>query len=189
MTQDQFRTRVERAEREVFVITQGEDGYHVRSARNPSNSYLVSMTEDSWLCSCPDFETHAEDPGWQCKHILAVKNKYGEPQSYEESERAAIRSEGSAPEEASTADAPTQMTIKRSVSPDGRIDSVSIEFALPVAGIPADTIKGQALRVLRLQNEIAQQFLNLNGKPPATSQLRKETETVQSSPPAFSTLA
>jgi hypothetical protein len=36
----------------------------------------------------------------------------------------------------------------------------------------SDTIKSQALRVLRLQNEIARQFLNLTGKPPATSQPR-----------------
>ncbi len=169
MTQDQFRTRVERAEREVFVITRGEDGYHVRSAHNPANAYLVTDTEGEWLCNCPDFESHSEDPGWQCKHVLAVKNKYGEPASYEAGEHAAIRSEGNAPEETVIATPPTQMAIKRSVSPDGRIDSVSIEFSLPVSGISGDMIKTQALRVLRLQAEIAWQFLNLNGKRPAAS--------------------
>lgn len=117
MTQEQFRTRVDRAEREVFVITQGDDGYHVRSVRNPANSYLVSDTEGGWLCSCPDFETHAaEDPSWHCKHILAVKNKYPEQDSYAAEERAAIGAEESAAEEPKPTEPASHMTIKRSVN-------------------------------------------------------------------------
>jgi hypothetical protein len=170
MTQEQFRTRVDRAEREVFVISQGEDGYHVRSVRNPANSYLVSDMEGGWLCSCPDFETHAEDPSWFCKHILAVKNKYPERDNYEAEERAAIGSEETAPEEPKPVEPPAQMVIKRSVSPDGRIDSVSIEFSLPVSGASEGGIKFQAERALRLQTEIARQFLSMNDKRPATAE-------------------
>ncbi len=144
MTQEQFRTRVERADREVFVITQGEDGYHIRSVRNPANSYLVSDTQDGWLCSCPDFETHAtEEPSWTCKHILAVQKKCLQPGNYEAAERAAIASEERATEEPKPAEPPAQMVIKRSVSPDGRIDSVSIEFSLPVSGASEGGIKVQ----------------------------------------------
>lgn len=170
MTQEQFRTRVDRAEREVFVITQGDDGYHVRSVRNPANSYLVSETEGGWLCSCPDFETHAaEDPSWTCKHILAVKNKYPE-QNYEAEERAAIGAEEGVAEGPQSAESPAQMVIKRSVSPDGRIDSVSIEFSLPVAGASEGGIKVQAERALRLQTDIVRQFLSMNDKRQATTQ-------------------
>lgn len=176
MTQDQFRTRVERAEREVFVITQGADGYHVRSARTPANSYLVTQAEDTWLCNCPDFEAHAaEDAAWQCKHILAVKNRFPEAQGYDSDERAAIQAESSIPETSNTDAAPAQMVIKRSVSPDGRIDSVSIEFSLPVARTSADEIKSQAQKALRLQTEIARQFLDMNSKrPPVASPQRPQ---------------
>ena len=36
MTQEQFEVHKQRAERDVFVITAAEEGWRVRSARNPS---------------------------------------------------------------------------------------------------------------------------------------------------------
>ena len=48
----------------------------------------------------------------------------------------------------------TQMLIKRSVSPDGRIDSVSVEFSMPVSDISNGEIKDKALKILQLQKEI-----------------------------------
>jgi hypothetical protein len=42
MTQEQFEVRKQRAEREVFIITAAQEGWRVRSARNPSRYYLVS---------------------------------------------------------------------------------------------------------------------------------------------------
>src|SRR5713101_10074070 len=76
MTQEQFRTRVERADKEVFVITTAEDGWRIRSARNPSQSYLVSTNGNGLVCSCPDFQTHtSDDPDWTCKHVLAVEHE------------------------------------------------------------------------------------------------------------------
>jgi hypothetical protein len=133
---------------------------------------LVSDTEGGWLCGCPDFESHApEDRHWVCKHILAVQNKYPEPEqsNYETEERAAITAEEHTAEEPKPAEPTTQMVIKRSVSPDGRIDSVSIEFSLPVSGVSEGGIKVQAERALRLQTEIARQFLSMNDKRPAAA--------------------
>jgi len=103
MTQEQFRTRVERAKQEVFIITAGENGWRVRSAHNPSQFYLVSTTDTGLTCTCLDFESHAaEDPGWTCKHMLAVqgheaKQNPAAPATdvYNSEERAAIQAQDS----------------------------------------------------------------------------------------------
>src|ERR1019366_2206938 len=58
---------------------------------------------------------------------------------------------------------PVQMLIKRSVSPDGRIDSVSVEFSMPVSDQTETEIKAKALKSLYLQREIVTSFLKLNG--------------------------
>ncbi len=57
-----------------------------------------------------------------------------------------------------------QMLIKRSVSPDGRIDSVSVEFSMPVSESTNGEIKDKALKTLLLQKEIVGTFLKLNGQ-------------------------
>src|SRR5437870_1290918 len=69
-----------------------------------------------------------------------------------------------------SANGSVQMLIKRSVSPDGRIDSVSVEFSMPVADISNGEIKDKALKILQLQKEIVDAFLKLNGeKAPANA--------------------
>jgi SWIM zinc finger len=177
MTQEQFRTRVQSAEREVFIVTQAENGWRVRSPRNPSQFYLVSPTDTGLTCSCPDFQSHAaEDPGWTCKHMLAVQGREAKPSpasaapagTYADEERAAIQAEG-APrtanvetEKPESEKLPAQMVIKRSVSPDGRIDSVSVEFTTWVTGMTGQLVKNQAQRILKLQNEIVSGFLKSN---------------------------
>lgn len=168
MTQEQFVSRKERAERDVFVITAAEEGWRVRSARNPSRYYLVSRNGAGLQCACPDFQKHApQDPTWQCKHVLAVQDhqaKTGatDPQAERElaEERAAIQAEGSdRVPPANGEPAAAQMLIKRSISPDGRIDSISIEFAFALAEATVSQIKSQALKTLRLQTEIVRGFL------------------------------
>jgi len=51
------------------------------------------------------------------------------------------------------------MLLKRSVSPDGRIDSLSVEFSLPVAKLSTSDITASAARALALQSEIVEGFL------------------------------
>jgi len=169
MTQEQFVSRKERAEQDVFVITAAEHGWRVRSARNPSRFYLVSATEAGLQCTCPDFQGHAaQDPTWKCKHVLAVQDhqaKTGgtDPQTERElaDERAAVQAEGSAQVQPVNAE-PTaaQMLIKRSISPDGRIDSISIEFAFAVFNATVSQIRDRAAKTLKLQTEIVKGFLN-----------------------------
>jgi len=139
MTQEQFDSRSERAEKDLLVISTTDEGWRVRSAHNPSRYYLVSGDGETLRCSCPDFEKHgAEDPSWTCKHILAIQYYQRKPgaarsmEVYSSEERAAIQTEGSSqvksgqvqPE--NTNSIPSQMVLKRSLSPDGRIDSISI---------------------------------------------------------------
>jgi len=59
------------------------------------------------------------------------------------------------------------MVLKRSVSPDGRIDSLSVEFSCPVSGDAPGAVKEQALATLALQDEIVGSFLTANGKDKA----------------------
>src|SRR5207302_10016801 len=63
-----------------------------------------------------------------------------------------------------SANGSAQMLIKRSVSPDGRIDSVSVEFSMLVADISNGEIKEKASKTLQLQKEIVSAFLKLNGE-------------------------
>jgi hypothetical protein len=172
MTQEQFRTRVERAKQEVFIITAAENGWRVRSAHNRTQLYLVSPTATGLKCTCLDFESHAaEDPGWTCKHMLAVQGHEAKQKpasaaadAYTTEERAAIQVEDSSEPQTVQVEVPlAQMLIKRSVSPDGRIDSVSVEFATAVGGMTAPRVKSHALRVLKLQNEIVSSFLKSKG--------------------------
>ena len=160
MTQEQFGSRKERAERDVFVITAAEQGWRVRSARNPSKYYLVSANGTELQCTCPDFQAHAtEDPTWRCKHVLAVqdhqaKTGAADPQTECElaEERAAVQTEGSVEvvQRPNGEPSAAQMLIKRSISPDGRIDSISIEFTLPLSEATVSQIRDRAAKTPRI---------------------------------------
>ena len=178
MTENQLEARQERAENGAFVISRVEEGYRVYSVSHPSHLYLVRQEGERWTCTCPDFEYHRADTTWRCKHILAVA-PYRTSQSSDETLDPAnevVVPEPSAPangnrpprsrraqQDHPTPPVPVQMMMKRSVSPDGRIDSISVEFSLPVSGYSNDEIKQQALATLELQKEIVGAFLALNG--------------------------
>jgi hypothetical protein len=169
MTQEQFDVRLKRAEKELFVISPADDGWRVRSAHNPSQHYLVAGDGEGLRCDCPDFETHSEDPGWSCKHMLAVQNYQAKTQDhekreakgegYEDAERAAIQSKPVPSPQNTTASPQAQMLVKRSLSPDGRIDSISLEFSFDMREESAGTIKSRALNALKLQTDIVESFL------------------------------
>jgi hypothetical protein len=197
MTQTQLEARTERAENGTFVTSKTEEGFRVYSIHSPSHIYLVKQEGERWTCTCPDFETHKADLTWRCKHILAVApwNRNEAPQG------PAIAAETPAPAEQEPPPArrqraqeqpvppvPVQMIMKRSVSPDGRIDSISVEFSLPVSGFSSGEIKQKALSTLELQKEIVGAFLKLNG--PKESPVLAQSTPPQKSPngdgrPAF----
>src|SRR6266849_2281749 len=169
MTQEQFVSRKERAERDVFVITAAQEGWRVRSARNPSRFYQVSANGTELQCTCPDFQQHApQDPTWRCKHVLAVqdhqaKTGAADPQVERElaEERAAVQAEGAPQAQPVNGErSAAQMLIKRSISPDGRIDSISIEFVFTLVEASAAQIRDRALKTLKLQTDIVKHFVH-----------------------------
>jgi len=175
MTETQIEARQERAGNGTLVVSRTEDGFRVYSVNHPSHLYLVRQEGERWTCTCPDFEYHQADTTWRCKHILAVApwQQRENPQPYEPGNGQAEAIPVS-PEPAEQAALPrkrnqnhtngfAQMLIKRSISPDGRIDSVSVEFSMPVAETANGEIKAKALNTLKLQKEIVADFLKLNG--------------------------
>ncbi len=168
MTREEFEKRQERAVRETLVIKKTDEGYRVYAPGNPTKNYLVAGSVDAPTCTCPDFENHSEDPDWRCKHILAVSTHPLRPSDTEDpverEKRLAIQKESRQNEANHTESAaPSQMVLKRSVSPDGRIDSLSVEFSCPVANWPAQEVTSHARKVLGLQSEIVEGFLAKNG--------------------------
>lgn len=166
MTEQDLQGRAERAHQDALIMTPTEDGIRVYAAADPKKSYLVSGLPERPHCTCPDFRLHAADPDWQCKHILAVRDRFfdGPPatEDHEAEERRAIQDEARTPRRRTTTSRngtpSAQMLLKRSVSPDGRIDSLSVEFSCPVADVPNDA-KARARELLTLQTEIMGDFL------------------------------
>jgi SWIM zinc finger len=171
MTEAQFEVRQERADNGTLIVSKTEEGFRVYSVHTPSKMYLVKKEGERWTCTCPDFESHKLDTTWRCKHILAVA-----PWQNQERVQAAQSDNGKPNKPAFPAETPAelrtpkmrtrkssngsaQMLIKRSVSPDGRIDSVSVEFSMPVSDISNGEIKQRALSTLELQKEIVGAFL------------------------------
>lgn len=169
MTREQFDKRQERAVRETFVIKKTDEGHRVYAPGDPARNYLVAGSVDEPTCTCPDFEHHRGDPDWRCKHIFAILNRANvngreEEDPVEREERLAMRDEArgaTAPPQ--NGNGPSQMILKRSVSPDGRIDSLSVEFSCPVANRPAQEVTRQARKALEIQSEIVGGFLGKNG--------------------------
>jgi hypothetical protein len=61
---------------------------------------------------------------------------------------------------------PTRMLVKRSLSADGQVDSVSVTIDLAIDGLTAQEIKLKGHKALRLETELAQEYL-ANSPPPA----------------------
>jgi hypothetical protein len=177
VTQTQLEDRTERSENGALVASKTEEGFRVYSLHNPSQIYLVRQEGERLTCTCQDFEAHKTDTTWRCKHILVVapwdrtENAPAPQMSGEEQASAPAPAEtaGEPPlpkrkgRRANEPVPPVQMLIKRSVSPDGRIDSVSVEFSMSVSDQTETEIKAKALKSLYLQREIVTSFLKLNG--------------------------
>lgn len=179
MNKEELEKRQERAKTENFIIAKTDDGFRVCSPLTPANQYLVVGSNEGMTCTCPDFQHHANDPEWRCKHVLAVQNHLLKQSHHSAGDNAGDTKENRVsppppqPAEAKKASARgnggAQMLIKRSVSPDGRIDSLSVEFSCPVGKTTTEEIKQRAERTLKLQAEIVEGFRKANGKPPQPS--------------------
>jgi predicted nucleic acid-binding Zn finger protein len=150
---------------ESLVISRTEEGFRVYAPADPTKSYIVGGGPDEPNCTCPDFQYHQGSPGAYCRHIQAVLAQTSAAtttDNYDQEERRALQNEDLPEPERKNGGA--QMLLKRSVSPDGRIDSLSVEFSCPVDQASAGQIKATAHRTLQLQAEIVQGFLAANGK-------------------------
>jgi len=146
---------------DFMIVSRSENGYRVYSALHPENRHLVSGNSNDPACTCDAF---AEDTS--CEHVRAVQERFGEDERIAQEERLAIQAEGQPKKKRKPAsnNLPAMMTLKRSVSPDGRIDSLSVELSCQIEQTSAADIKSRAGAMLRLQSEIAGGFLSVNGK-------------------------
>ncbi|GFO82759.1 MAG: hypothetical protein A49_23860 [Methyloceanibacter sp.] len=165
MTQVATETRRPRAASESLVVEKVDEGYRVHSPANRNRLYLVTGAEDEPACTCAEFRAHLGETGWRCPHIQAVERLTGvaEPTAPEpvgerhEPEPAPLTGNGREP---GMEPSPTQMLLKRSVSPDRRIDSFSIEFSCSIApGTAPEIVSQRARHILSVQSGIASHFL------------------------------
>jgi hypothetical protein len=182
MTNAELAKRQERAIRETLVIAETQEGFRVYAPTDPKRGYLVTGSAEEPACTCMDFQTHASDPAWRCKHILAVLGQQqagngapAEPDQHEAEERRAIEGENATPRKRTTtntkgngSNAAPQMLLKRSVSPDGRIDSLSVELSTPLENVPDDAIRARADQLIELQSSIVGRFLSRGQQAAAT---------------------
>jgi hypothetical protein len=161
--------------KDVLIIAKGEDGYRVCSPLTPARQYIVSGIPSNPQCTCADFIHPDRPPDWQCEHILAVLNEVngtnrakieGSPTpaggdgSNEPPSHNGTNGNGKSPRDRKSTG--VVMLLKRSVSPDGRIDSLSVEFTCPIGTVTTGGIKELAQAILALQSEITAGFLRQN---------------------------
>ncbi len=170
MTREELEKRMERAESEPWIIAQTEGGFRIHSPRTGGGPYRVSGVPNELTCGCPDFQKHAQDPQWRCKHILAVLKRHGNLEdagTHETQEQKAVHEQQADTDRNNTSthqNGGSRMLLKRSVSPDGRIDALSVEFSCPVQETEAENVERRAQELLDLQEEIVGRFLTTNGR-------------------------
>lgn len=148
---------------EPLVISRHEDGYRVFRSSNPQEIFFVSGGLAAPTCTCG-----ASGRNGHCEHVLAVLGRIGrnaqDPGGTEE--HRAIQEEYAEQPDQSVQHSAARMLLKRSVSPDGRINSLSVEFSSPVSGLPTQEITVRARQALALQAVIVEGFLgNVDGSP------------------------
>ena len=169
---------------EQFIIAKSENGYRVCAALSPGKQYIVTGVPDNPECTCENFVHPERPPDWQCEHILAVL-RHGAGLNGSEPQVVTIPKAGSSTNEPPTGGKNGKKSnggrngkgavilLKRSVSPDGRIDALSIELSCPLGTLTGPEIKDVADKMLSLQAIIAAEFLTTaskNGNDKATHQ-------------------
>lgn len=165
-------------DKKAWVVIPAGDAFRVFSPANPIGFHTV-RTQPAASCTCDEHKAPGRGERGPCSHISAVLEAQARrfaalkahaaiaPVSRVPAQGAPERRETTPSEDA------WQMLLKRSVSPDGRIDSLSVEFSLPVAKLSAEDIKASAKTAIALQSEIVEGFRgergsgNGNGRPAA----------------------
>jgi hypothetical protein len=112
-----------------------EDGLRVYSPANPAKPYMVSATRGIPSVAVLNFPRRRQPNTARisAQYSIRLGGQSGAPaeDSYAREERLAIQNEGRAAPDRGQQRGPAVMLLKRSVSPDGRIDSLSVEFTRP----------------------------------------------------------
>lgn len=151
---------------DILVVKADDDGFQVFAPAEPDKLYRVSGSCEAPECTCPDYRWRRPDnTNGSCVHIGAVLRHLGFatiPQDEENSRatenepRPSLSSNGSV----KIGDgSPAMMVIKRSVSPDRKIDSLSVEFTLPMTGLVPQQVHDSAMRAMTCQEDIVESFL------------------------------
>jgi hypothetical protein len=157
MTNDTFPKRIAQVGSDTFVIAREGDQFRMYAPGNPAEMSTVRITDKDTVCTCTDFIENGGDPEFRCKHILAVQKI---PQVLPIP--SAVRAPLHAPEPqtiVSSGNGARHMLLKRSISPDGRIDSLSVEFSLPVGSASDEETVEAANAALAIGSVIIAGFL------------------------------
>jgi hypothetical protein len=148
---------------ETLIVVNTDNGFRVCSPLTPAKQHTVTGVPNEPLCSCEEFQAHMDDPEFVCKHIEAVQDHLRKQNHHDGGNgEAGVAPTNRLPQTPPPTEAKkrgrtngqpapdrqAQMLLKRSVSPDGRIDSLSVEFTLPVGSATVAYIKEAAERVL-----------------------------------------
>lgn len=150
---------------EALVAMRTATGFRVYAPSDPKQTFMVSGTADEPVCTCPEFQGETEaNPEFRCCHIVAVESQLPvlPPNGKNESYNRRVREEVTEQPRSGA-----QMVIKRAVSPDGRINSLSVEFTCPIDTMTLEAVRNHAAKTVSLQEEILDTFLNNNQSEPA----------------------
>lgn len=147
---------------DFLVVNQTAFGFRVYPASDTTHQHIVKEEGEHFTCSCEHFSEEGT-----CEHIRAVLGTLTDDKRIEQEERKAIQDGGRTPRKkkptkTAASAMPATMTLKRSVSPDGRIDSLSVEFCCPIDETSNRDISSRAASMLKLQSDIAATFLSNN---------------------------
>jgi len=152
----------------IMVVVPSNGGFRVYPAANPNAVALVGGTAQAPTCTCVEYRSDTSEWG-RCAHIDAVfrqnDNRAVPAQQYPHEAQGAppqpaavVNGNGEAPQ------TPVQLVLKRSVSPDGRIDSLSVEVHQTVElGQNGDVVQ-HAIDTIALEDQIVGFFLQ-RGRP------------------------
>lgn len=168
-------SRLEKARALSAAVAYHQDlgAYEVPSQSN-GGSYLVLPSEaGGYSCECPD---NAE-AGNECKHILAVRISLGElraapepassgqerPKRRRAARKAAARARAAAEAEEEEGDdggsyLEPLLTVSRSISPDGYINSTRINVSFSIKGKSREEIEELALLALEIQESAIRRY-------------------------------
>lgn len=180
----------------LWVVKADDDGFQVYNPAEPDRVYRVSGNRAEPQCTCPEFRWKMSGNANEgCAHIGAVMGYLGEyelPQPKPNGRERMASGNGSHPAPAAGGNgnggelgaSAAMLMLKRSVSPDGKINSLSVEFALPIGGLLPQEVRDCALRGLACQEDIVATFLSDAPVPASGNGYNESSDTRDGAVPA-----